>query len=475
MIYSDRRARRRRWRANAIDFAAPDIGTLSAKPLAPKAAIRAFQNKTVGGRVAYSHQDVWLEEHAASFVVAKAMREDVLQILYKGMDAAISEGRTLAQFRADVTGQLQDAGWWGKGLVRDPKDGKLKEAQLGSPRRLETIYRTNLRTARATGQWEGIEAVKDRFPYLEYVAVRDERTRDDHRALHGIVLPVDDTFWADHFPPNGWNCRCRVRKVSERRLKAKGLAVTTPGQLKARGGTATKQVRNRRTGDILTVARAVDPAFSYNPGRARLRKITPAPIVDNEMASAQPKPEDISHWGSAPGPDRLPFPQPRAVQAGEVLPEGVSATEALQAFLQRFPEPMMFDKAGIPLMVNEELFTQRNTKTGRVRLKVKKQGRERYTPLIARTLQDPDEIWYLEDVNTKTGAPENWRFYLSTFLMDDGKYMPVTVIFNDRGGQWMGSTGFQIERPSLGANLRYMQRRVRRGTLLYRRKDPETE
>lgn len=38
----------------------------------------------------------------------------------------------------------------------------------------------------------------------------DERTRDSHRALNGIVRPVDDAFWKTYFPPNGWNCRCEA-------------------------------------------------------------------------------------------------------------------------------------------------------------------------------------------------------------------------------------------------------------------------
>lgn len=44
----------------------------------------------------------------------------------------------------------------------------------------------------------------------------DERTRDSHRALNGIVRPVDDAFWKTYFPPNGWNCRCEAIQTDDK-------------------------------------------------------------------------------------------------------------------------------------------------------------------------------------------------------------------------------------------------------------------
>ena len=31
--------------------------------------------------------------------------------------------------------------------------------------------------------------------YLQYIAVGDELTRDDHEALNGLVLPINDPIW----------------------------------------------------------------------------------------------------------------------------------------------------------------------------------------------------------------------------------------------------------------------------------------
>ena len=37
--------------------------------------------------------------------------------------------------------------------------------------------------------------------------------RPEHAALHGVTLPVTDTFWETYYPPNGWNCQCTVVQV----------------------------------------------------------------------------------------------------------------------------------------------------------------------------------------------------------------------------------------------------------------------
>ena len=51
----------------------------------------------------------------------------------------------------------------------------------------------------------------------------DSRTRPSHAALNGKILRYDDPFWNSFYPPNGWNCRCRVRALSESRLTRKGI------------------------------------------------------------------------------------------------------------------------------------------------------------------------------------------------------------------------------------------------------------
>jgi SPP1 gp7 family putative phage head morphogenesis protein len=77
---------------------------------------------------------------------------------------------------------------------------------------LRTEYNTSERLARSGREYRDAQATKDIFPTLEFVAVMDSNTRDEHADLNGVVRPVDDGFWNTYMPPLGYNCRCRVRR-----------------------------------------------------------------------------------------------------------------------------------------------------------------------------------------------------------------------------------------------------------------------
>lgn len=117
------------------------------------------------------------------------------------MDSTIADGHGFRHFADNLRPILERKGWWGEKLVRDPKTGKMVRAQLGSLRRLRTIFDTNISTAYAAGKWDRIQRLKDRMPYLRYVAVQDGATRPEHAAWHDTVLPIDDPWWETHYPP----------------------------------------------------------------------------------------------------------------------------------------------------------------------------------------------------------------------------------------------------------------------------------
>lgn len=70
-------------------------------------------------------------------------------------------------------------------------------------------------------RWMDFEENRETHPYLEYVTANDEHVREEHRRLHGLIYPLDDPFWDSYYPPNGWRCRCTVRKCSEREYNHK--------------------------------------------------------------------------------------------------------------------------------------------------------------------------------------------------------------------------------------------------------------
>lgn len=182
--------------------------------LPPAEALAYFRAK--GYRV---NPDGWAAveatAHAKAFTVARVAAVDVLQDLRDAVSRALAEGTTFAEFQQTLIPQLKAKGWWGK----DPQTG----AQLGSPHRLATIFRTNLQTSYMEGRWRGLMDHVDRRPWFQYVAILDSRTRPYHRLLNGKVFRYDDPFWTTHRPPISWNCRCRIRALADRDLARQNL------------------------------------------------------------------------------------------------------------------------------------------------------------------------------------------------------------------------------------------------------------
>lgn len=226
----------------------------------PKEAINWFRKKKL--KPAFDYRDVWRTEHRHAFTVAKAMELDILTDIRDAIDQALAEGKTFQQFKSELQPLLQQKGWWGIADMRDPVTGKTGDVQLGSPHRLRTIYRTNLRTARAAGQWHRIKRTQKALPYLVYRLGPSEVHREQHVKWESLVLPASSKFWQTHFPPNGWGCKCRVRQITEAEAKRLGGPHKPPV-------IETKQWTNKRTGEVVHVADGIDPGWDYNPGAGR--------------------------------------------------------------------------------------------------------------------------------------------------------------------------------------------------------------
>lgn len=228
-----------------------------------------------GYNITWNWYEQLTDAHARAFTVAKAARMDVLTTLRTEVERAIHDGITRDEFINTLTPRLQKLGWWGKQIAVDSQ-GNAKAIQLGSPRRLALIYDVNTRAAYNAGRYAQMMNTADAFPYWQYVAVMDSRTRPAHAALNLMVFRFDDPFWKTHYPPNGWRCRCRVRALSAARLKALGLKVSYGASF-----IQTKTVDagiDETTGEIFQTASTTfnngkvnmtpDVGWSYNPGSA---------------------------------------------------------------------------------------------------------------------------------------------------------------------------------------------------------------
>lgn len=231
----------------------------------PQDAIAAFQRRELL-QPSFRWQDVFDEEHGRAFAVAGVSRLDVLQVVQDELALSLAEGRSLADFRSRIRPALVSKGFWGDLEVQDPTTGERRVTRFDDAR-LKTIFDVNMRQSQAAGRWARIERSRDTLPLLLYRTAQDERVRASHRAWNGVCLPIDHPFWATHYPPNGWRCRCRVFAVNERdleRRRARGEVIKTEAP--------PEQVItyvNPRTGEVVPVPRGIDPGFAYNPGKLR--------------------------------------------------------------------------------------------------------------------------------------------------------------------------------------------------------------
>lgn len=86
----------------------------------------------------------------------------------------------------------------------------------------ETVFRNAILTAHNASKWTHFRDNANARPILRYSAINDSRTRPAHKALHGLMMPINDPRWQSIAPPNGHNCRCTLMSLSERQAKAFG-------------------------------------------------------------------------------------------------------------------------------------------------------------------------------------------------------------------------------------------------------------
>lgn len=247
-----------------------------AERLIPRQALEYIKNKKL--RPAFSYKDVWNEEHAAAFTVAKTMQIDVLSDIKKAVEKAIENGTTFEQFKKELKPALMQKGWWGNKEMSDPLTGETVTAQLGSDRRLKTIYSTNLRSAYQKGQYDRTME-SDLHPYLMYRIGPSLRHREQHLRWNNLIRPKDDPIWNSIFPPNGYGCKCYTVAVTEARkqkYERDGVPAYNPDTRKTvRLPVQTEAPKpsyrnyfNERKGTLERIPEGITPGFNWNQGQS---------------------------------------------------------------------------------------------------------------------------------------------------------------------------------------------------------------
>lgn len=238
----------------------------------PEQAVEFLRSK--GLQVTDSWMDLWQAAHRRAFTVARSAGYDVLDDIRQGLIEAMNKGQSYKEFTDNLKPILQSKGWWGKAI--DMETGEIlqqydsgRPVMLGSPRRLKLIYEQNIQTAFMAGRYRSMMAAVRTHPYWQYVAIKDERTRPSHAALHLRVFRYDDAAWSIIYPPNGWRCRCRVRPLSTAAFNRENL------QLGSAEGHIREVELPRRDGSIVRVKQLAlpslekpfqpDAGWDYNP------------------------------------------------------------------------------------------------------------------------------------------------------------------------------------------------------------------
>ena len=130
--------------------------------------------------------------------------------------------------------------------------------------RTRVIWETNRRTSYAAGRRAQMIAAAETRPYWRYRhSHASVEPRLDHVAWDGLVLAHDDPWWATHYPPNGWGCKCWVETLSESDLERAGKSgPDAPPDERM----VTRSVGRGRARRVVEVPEGIDPGFDYAPG-----------------------------------------------------------------------------------------------------------------------------------------------------------------------------------------------------------------
>ena len=296
---------------------------------------------------------------------------------------------------------------------------------LGSPYRVRTIVRTNIQTAYSAGRYRRQREVMAARPYWQYSAVLDASTRPSHRELDDKVFRADDPIWQRIYPPNGFNCRCRVRALSEQQVRTRGLDVLA--------------------GDAGLGGFQPDEGWDYAPGaHGPLRD----PGAGAKAVPGQPG------WRDYGRPDARALPK---APAPAMLPEAASPEQARGMVEEALGLSDSTPRRSVRTPVEEVLLDR--GKVAHITEK-RRDRRERYANRILPTLTEPSEVWM------------TWY--------DNGEYRKRYLKLFEGAGK-AGKGGFAVVEETPGGGLLYTfipkpragLNRQREGVLLYPKKKGE--
>lgn len=341
-------------------------------------AIRYFRRKV--NLPTRTWRDLWEGMHSRAFVVAGAVKSELLADLRAAVDRGIAEGTTLREFRGNFSDIVRRHGW------------KYKGAKGW---RTAVIFNTNLSVAYHSGHYRQMtdpDVLKAR-PFWRYVASSSADPRPEHMRWYNVVLPADDPWWKTHYPPNGWGCKCGVVSHSAReveRLKKEGVDIK-----EKRPDDGYYEWTNPDTGEVLKIPNGIDPGWAYNPGEAAWGRKISKDAMDAWRARGARAWERLTpgSWETEGRPERVAA-DPAIAQAGAKLTTVSAARKAIETVLGGDERIFSFETSGFrySVLINAETLSRH------IDL-----DRSPFIPLLPETLEDPYEVWLSFERHKGTG------------------------------------------------------------------------
>ncbi len=427
--------------------------TVALEPLPMEAAAEFWRNKVMLGPAEFA--ELADEAKIRAFGVAGIAKGSELATVYNSLQAAIDKGISYGEFKKECAEIFARRGWTGKREWR-----------------VQNIFRTNIQTAYNSGRYKSQKENAETFPYLQYNAVNDRRTRPTHKAMDGKVFPLDHPFWDTWYPPNGYRCRCSTLSLTGRQVDRMGLKVETSDPT-----GSPIEIPNQVTGAKMTVQQLLpDPGFDHHPGKVvwggmgewRDRGIYQA--MDGLKGPADYRRRTLANVQPAKVPD---------LDESSLLPAGKDDAFYKGEFVKRYgEETVVRDGAGEPVIMTLRSFLVDKAPGSAEAWKFAKGGHGESIPLLQEMIEDPYEIWLTPQQDRETGRVRLSKRYVSLWKTEDKKKIAGLAVFEVVDGVFQGVTAFGFlgdtipnQKADSGhvpqkADLSYAERQ-RQGLLLY--------
>jgi len=220
------------------------MAAVKLQPLPMKEAQRFWRDKVKLGPGEFNKLSA--EAKVRAFAVSGIAKGDELNTVFTALQLAIDKGISFDEFKKECGDIFERRGWTGKRAWR-----------------VDNIFRTNIQTAYNVGHYRQLMDDVAIFPYWQYSAINDSRTRPTHLAMDGRAWPADHPVWDIWFPPNGYRCRCSVIGLTKGQVKTRGVKVEETDPT----GKLIEPI-DQASGNRMPARPLIpDPDFKHNPGK----------------------------------------------------------------------------------------------------------------------------------------------------------------------------------------------------------------